>query len=76
LLDNQSDTDSDGKISLLEAFTFASKQLDDWYFEQLFLKTETPVLEDNADGFPSQRPWRYKRDNVDGRKASIFFLLK
>ena len=76
LLDNKSDTDSDGKISLLEAFTFASKQLDDWYFEQLFLKTETPVLEDNADGFPSQQPWRYKQDNVDGRKASIFFLLK
>jgi hypothetical protein len=76
LLDSSSDTDSDGKVSLLEAFTLASKQLDDWYFEQLFLKTETPVLEDNSDGFPSQQPWRYKQDNVDGRKASMFFLLK
>jgi hypothetical protein len=74
LLDSKSDTDDDGKISLLEAFTFASKQLDDWYFSQLFLKTETPVLEDNADGFPSRQPWRYKQDNTDGREASKFFL--
>jgi len=74
LLDSKSDTDSDGKVSLLEAFTFSSKQLDDWYFRQLFLQTETPVLEDNADGFPSRQPWRYKQDNTDGRKASKFFL--
>ncbi len=76
LLDIKSDTDGDGKISLLEAFTFASKQLDDWYFNRLFLRTETPVLEDNADGFPSSQPWRYKQGNVDGREASKFFLSK
>ena len=74
LLDSKSDTDSDGKVSLLEAFTFASKQLDDWYFRLLFLKTETPILEDNADGFPSRQPWRYKQGNTDGREASKFFL--
>ena len=74
LLDSKSDTDGDGKISLLEAFTFASKQLDDWYLSRLFLKTETPILEDNADGFPSQQPWRYKQGNTDGREASKFFL--
>jgi len=74
LLDSKSDTDSDGRVSLLEAFTFASKQLDDWYFRQLFLKTETPVLEDNADGLPSRQPWRYKQDRTDGRKAANFFL--
>ena len=76
LLDSKSDIDVDGRISILEAFTLASKQLDDWYFRQLFLKIETPVLEDNGDGFPSQQPWRYKQDNSDGRKASMFFLLK
>jgi len=74
LVDSKSDTDSDGKVSLLEAFTFASKQLDDWYFRQLLLKTETPILEDNADGFPSRQPWRYKQDKTDGREASKFFL--
>jgi len=76
LLDDRGDTDSDGRVSLLEAFTFASRQLDDWYFDQLFLKTETPVLEDNADGLPSQEPWRYKQDNTDGREASKFFFIK
>jgi len=74
LLDSKSDTDGDGKISLLEAFTLASKQLDDWYFSQLFLKTETPILEDNSDGFPSWQPWKYKQGNTDGREASMFFL--
>jgi len=76
LLDSKSDTDGDGKVSLLEAFTFASKQLDDWYFSRLFLRTETPVLEDNADGFPNRQPWRYKQGNTDGREASKFFLSK
>jgi len=76
LLDSKSDTDGDGKVSILEAFTFSTKQLDDWYFRQLFLKTETPVLEDNADGFPSRQPWRYKQDKTDGREASKFFLSK
>ena len=74
LVDSKSDTDSDGKVSLLEAFTFASKHLDDWYFRQLLLKTETPILEDNADGFPSRQPWRYKQDKTDGREASKLFL--
>jgi hypothetical protein len=75
LLDSKSDTDGDGKISLLEAFTLASRQLDDWYFNQLFLKTETPMLEDNADGFASRQPWRYEQGESDGREASRFFLL-
>ena len=74
LLESKSDTDGDGKVSLLEAFTFASKQLDDWYFRQLFLTTETPILEDNSDGFPSRQPWRYKQGDGDGREASKFFL--
>ncbi len=75
LLDSKSDTDGDGKISVLEAFTLASKQLDDWYFNQLFLRTEIPILEDNSDGFPSQQPWRYKKGSRDGREASKFFLV-
>jgi hypothetical protein len=75
LVDNKSDTDGDGKVSLLEAFTFASKQLDDFYRERHLLKTETPVLEDNGDGVPSRQPWRYKQDSKDGLAASKFFLI-
>ena len=74
LVDRKGDTDGDGKVSLLEAFTWASRQLDDLYREQQLLKTETPVLEDNADGIPSQQPWRYKQDNKDGLAASKFFF--
>lgn len=74
LVDADTDKDGDGKVSLLEAFTAASRELDDLFREQGLLKTETPVLEDNADGIPSQRPWRYKQENTDGQAASAFFL--
>jgi hypothetical protein len=74
LTNNESDTNNDSRISLLEAFTFASKQLDDFYHRQELLKTETPILEDNADGIPSSQPWRYKVDKTDGLAASFFFL--
>ena len=74
LLDEASDTNEDGRISLLEAFTFASRSVDDFYRRQALLTTETPVLEDNADGIPSRQPWRYKQDKMDGLLASKFFL--
>ena len=72
--ENQSDTDNDGKVSLLEAFTSASRQLDDFYRSMGLLKTETPLLEDNGDGAPSDKPWRFKQDKTDGAAASKFFL--
>ncbi|MHC4555789.1 MAG: hypothetical protein ACYTFW_01695 [Planctomycetota bacterium] len=75
LVNNEIDTNSDDRISLLEVFTFTSKELDDFYRRQELLKTETPILEDNADGIPSRQPWRYKVDKTDGLAASMFFLL-
>jgi hypothetical protein len=74
LTDPNSDTDGNGKVSVLEAFTLACKQLEDWYRQRNLLKTETPVLEDNADGVPSPQPWRYESDKEDGLLASKFFL--
>jgi hypothetical protein len=74
LVDNKSDTNSDGKVSLLEAFALASKQLEDLYRRKGLLKTETPTLEDNADGVPSRQPWRYEQGKTDGLAASRFFL--
>ncbi len=74
LLQPQSDTDNDGRISLLEAFTSAAKQIDDWYRSHALLKTETALLEDNGDGEPSPRPWRYRKEDSDGLAASKFFL--
>jgi hypothetical protein len=74
LLDKGSDADSDGRISLLEAFTSASKGIDDFYRVQSLLTTETPVLEDNADGAASRQPWKYEQNKKDGLAASRFFL--
>ncbi len=74
LIDDESDNDSDGKVSLLEAFTSASKQIDDLYRRLGLLKTETPVLEDNADGAASRQPWRYKQEGSDGSAAAKFFF--
>lgn len=72
--ENESDTDNDGKVSLLEAFTSASKQLDAYYRGMGLLKTETPVLEDNGDGVASDKPWRFKQNKTDGAAASKLFL--
>jgi len=74
LADSQSDANDDGKISLLEAFTSASKKLDDFYRRMGLLKTETPVLDDNADGQASDQPWKHELDGSDGLMASKFFL--
>ena len=74
LTDMQSDANDDGKISLLEAFTAASKKLDDFYRRMGLLKTETPVLDDNADGQASDQPWKHELDGSDGLTASKFFL--
>lgn len=72
--DNKSDTDGDGKVSLLEAFTAASRQLDRFYRGNGLLQTETPLLEDNGDGEPAKRPWRFESDKTDGAAASRFYL--
>jgi len=74
LVDEDSDTDADGRISLLEAFTSACRGVDDFYRVQSLLTTETPVLEDNADGIASRQPWKYEQNRKDGLAASRFFL--
>lgn len=74
LVDEGSDTDGNGRISLLEAFTSACREVDDFYRLQSLLTTETPVLEDNADGAASKQPWKYEQNKMDGLAASRFFL--
>jgi len=74
LADGESDTNGDGKVSVLEAFTAASRRIDDWFRRNKLLTTETPVLEDNGDGRVSKEPWRYKLDGADGAVAAEFFL--
>jgi hypothetical protein len=74
LSEQTSDANGDGRISLLEAFTAASKRIDDLYREQDLMKTETPLIEDDGDGVPSQEPWDYEKEGHDGLVASRFFF--
>jgi hypothetical protein len=70
----ESDADADGKVSVLEAFTAAVREIEQWYRDREVLPTETACLEDNGDGVPSERPWRHAVEAVDGLRASQLFL--
>jgi hypothetical protein len=75
LMQKENDTNADGRVSLLEAFTATAQETEKWYRQIECLATETPCLEDNGDGVPSQRPWRHAVDGGDGARASRLFLL-
>lgn len=47
---DSADTDKNGRISVLEAFTHARVRVDGWYSEENILKTEHAILDDNGDG--------------------------
>jgi hypothetical protein len=70
------DADGDGRISLLEAFTATAREIETWYRQQQIVATETPCLEDNGDGVPSEQPWRYKAEKGDGAGATAFLLAE
>ncbi len=74
MTDSLADYDEDMRISLLEAFRYASIQMDEYYKENELMKTEAPLLEDDNDGTPSQRPWTFKTSGKDGLIASQWFL--
>ncbi|MEN6334644.1 MAG: hypothetical protein ABFE01_10305 [Phycisphaerales bacterium] len=74
LAKSESDTNRDGRISVLEAFAAAAREIEQWYQENQLLPTETPCIEDDGDGRPSERPWRYQQDGGDGRLAAEFVL--
>ncbi len=76
LADGENDTNGDGKVSILEAFTAASRQIDDWFRQNKLLTTEIPILDDNGDGRAGKEPWRYKLDGTDGAVAAEFFLIR
>ncbi|MFH1743323.1 MAG: hypothetical protein ABIH23_30320 [bacterium] len=70
----ESDANRDGRISLLEAFQSASQKVDQLYRDEELLRSENSLLEDDGDGVPSQQPWRYREDAVDGKVAAHCFL--
>lgn len=72
----ENDTNADGKVSILEAFTATARQIEQWYRDNEIMPTETPSLDDNGDGVPSEQPWRYTVESVDGAVAAEFFLAE
>ena len=65
------DLDKDGRVSLLEAFQYAKREVDRYYAGQNLLATEHAQLDDNGDGEGSQE---VDEDASDGRLAATFWL--
>jgi hypothetical protein len=63
------DTDQDGHISVLEAFTYANRLTADFYTRAGRLATEHALLEDNGDGIGHQ-----KMEDGDGLLARATYL--
>ena len=50
LTDSAADADKNGRVSVLEAFNYATKTTGDWYKKNNRLATEHALIDDNADG--------------------------
>ncbi|HKP86802.1 MAG TPA: hypothetical protein VJZ26_11930 [Blastocatellia bacterium] len=50
LRDEAADADKNGRVSLLEAFNYATKLTADWYKQKNRLATEHALIDDNGDG--------------------------
>jgi len=67
------DTDKNGRISVLEAFTHARVRVDGYYNEENILKTEHAILDDNGDGEGAHEPGEPAKN--DGDVAAAVYLL-
>lgn len=65
------DRDKNARVSVLEAFTYASQSAQSWYRDQGRLPTERAVLDDNGDGVFSIDP---APGAADGGLAEIAYL--
>lgn len=69
LTDFAADADKNGRVSLLEAFTHASKLTADWYKQKNRLATEHALIDDNGDGVGHE-----EATGGDGSVAKLVFL--
>ncbi len=65
------DTNTDGAISLLEAFVWMQTRVDEWYEQDGAIQSEHPHLDDNADGRASRKDLEA---NGEGTLADKSFL--
>lgn len=69
--DPTADTNTDGAISLLEAFVWLQKRVDEWYEQDGAMQAEHPHLDDNGDGRASRKDIEA---NGEGALADKSFL--
>jgi len=65
------DRDKDSRVSILEAFNYASQKIGEYYSDQGNLQTEHPVLDDRGDGVGQGQP---SAENGQGLLAKTTFL--
>jgi len=65
----EADTDKNGRVSALEAFTYAAKLTSDYYEKKGLLATEHALLDDNGDGVGHA-----KADEGDGALAKTTYF--
>lgn len=69
LADFAADADKNGRVSMLEAFTHASRLTADWYKQKNRLATEHALIDDNGDGVGHEAA-----TTGDGPLAKLVFL--
>jgi hypothetical protein len=68
---NAADSDKNGRVSIMEAFSYASRSVEDYYKNEGSIQTEHPVLDDNGDGQAQNNP---SPENGEGLIARTAFL--
>ena len=68
--DGGADLDKSGRVSLWEAFTFASAGVRDWFEQKGQLPTERPLLDDTGSGIGREA----QNPGVDGAVARVTYL--
>jgi hypothetical protein len=68
--DDEADLDKNGKVSLLEAFTYAAAQVKEYFEAKGQLATERPLLDDTGDGVGREAG----SPGQDGTLAQITYL--
>ena len=69
------DLDKDERISLLEAYNYASREVKRFYEDDGRMLTETSQLEDNGDGEGSYEPLTSKTDGTLARRMFLGSLM-
>ena len=69
--DNAADSDKNGRVSMIEAFSYAKGKIEEFYKNEGLMQTEHPVLDDNGDGQGQGDP---TPENGEGLFARRTFL--